>query len=258
MLDTITPVILTFNEAPNIGRTLEKLTWAHHVVVVDSQSTDDTLSIAKGFPNVRIFVRQITSLADQWNFAVHDTGIETEWVFRLDADYVLQGDLIAELASLTPPEVVDAYRVNFTYCIHGIPLRGSLYPPEYKLFRRSGVMFIQDGHTERPRFAGERAMLKGHVLHDDRKPISRWLWSQDRYMAAEAKKLSEVPLSSLDLIDRLRKHRLLGPLIVFLYCLFGKRLILDGRAGLYYTLQRTISEMILALNLLDAELRRDD
>jgi glycosyltransferase involved in cell wall biosynthesis len=258
MLDAITPVILTFNEAPNIGRTLEKLRWARRVVVVDSLSTDETLAIVAMFPNAQVFVRPINSLADQWNFAVHKTGIETEWVLRLDADYIVQDDFIAELAALKPADDIGAYRVKFSYCIHGILLRGSLYPTDYKLFRRRAVTFYQDGHTDRQRFSGKGEPLNGHILHDDRKPISRWLWAQDRYMAAEAKKLSEAPLSGLDLMDRLRRRRLLGPLIVFFYCLFWKGLILDGRAGLYYTLQRTISEMILALNLLDVELRRDE
>ncbi len=43
MLADITPVILTYNESANIGRSLERLTWAREVVIVDSGSTDDTL-----------------------------------------------------------------------------------------------------------------------------------------------------------------------------------------------------------------------
>ena len=46
MIDRITPVILTFNESPNIARTLGKLAWAGDVIVVDSHSDDDTLERA--------------------------------------------------------------------------------------------------------------------------------------------------------------------------------------------------------------------
>jgi len=99
-------------------------------------------------------------------------------------------------------------------------------------------------------------VLEGHVCHDDRKPISRWLSSQDKYMAAEAQKLSEAQTLNLDMIDRLRKYPAIAWLVVFFYCLFGKRLILDGRAGIYYALQRTTAEIILALNVLDKQLRR--
>ena len=62
MLDQITPVILTFNEAPNIGRTLSMLKWAKDIVIVDSISTDDTRDIARTYPNVRVFER----LFDRW------------------------------------------------------------------------------------------------------------------------------------------------------------------------------------------------
>lgn len=255
MLDEITPVIITFNEALNIGRTLKMLTWAREVVVVDSHSTDETLLIVATFPNTRVVLHPFTSLADQWNFAVHETGIQTEWVLRLDADYVLTDELIAELATLTPFDGVGGYRVNFGFSVHGRLLRTSIYPPDYKLFRRALLSFFQDGHTEKPRFTGGREALKGRIIHDDRKTVSRWLWSQDRYMLGELKKLTETPTAELDRIDRLRKHGVFAPILIFLYMLFWKRLILDGRAGLYYVFQRTAAETILALNLLDAQLR---
>jgi glycosyltransferase involved in cell wall biosynthesis len=46
MLDEITPLIITHDEAPNIARTLDKLVWARRIVVIDSGSTDDTVRIA--------------------------------------------------------------------------------------------------------------------------------------------------------------------------------------------------------------------
>ena len=52
MLDQITPLILTYNEAPNIGRTLAALAWARDIVVVDSFSDDETLEIASSFSQV--------------------------------------------------------------------------------------------------------------------------------------------------------------------------------------------------------------
>ena len=57
MLENVTPVILTFNERENIGRTLERLSWARDVVIVDSLSRDDTVDIASQFKNVRLFRR---------------------------------------------------------------------------------------------------------------------------------------------------------------------------------------------------------
>jgi len=54
----ITPLILTFNEAANIERTLARLTWAARVVVVDSFSTDDTVDICRRYANVDVVPRR--------------------------------------------------------------------------------------------------------------------------------------------------------------------------------------------------------
>ena len=72
MLDNITPVLLTFNEEPNIARTLAHLAWAKDIVVVDSGSTDGTLPTLANFPNVRVFDRRFDSHANQWRFATED------------------------------------------------------------------------------------------------------------------------------------------------------------------------------------------
>src|SRR5262245_24968598 len=100
MLDHITPVLLTFNEAENIGRTLSRLQWARDIVVVDSNSTDETLGIIAKFPQVRIFTRPYDTHANKWRFAVEETGMATNWILRLDADYQVTDDLVAELAQL--------------------------------------------------------------------------------------------------------------------------------------------------------------
>src|SRR5437764_11178163 len=99
MLEQITPLILTYNESPNIGRTLEQLRWARDIVVVDSLSDDETLEIAKGFPQVRVFQRQFDTHGVQWNFGLNETAISTEWVLALDADFVLSPELVDEIAS---------------------------------------------------------------------------------------------------------------------------------------------------------------
>ncbi len=254
MLNQITPVVSSYNEEPNLARTLDKLTWAKDIVLIDSASTDATLAIARRYRNVRVFQTPDLTLAGKWNFALAGTGIATDWILALDADYVVTDGLIEELSRLAPPPDVVAYRVNFTYCIYGRPLRHSIYPPDYKLLRRRGLSFVQDGHTQRTAFTGSARALNGYILHDDRKSLSRWLWSQDRYQAAEARKLLGRRIAELDLSDRIRRQAVFGPFLVFLHILFVKGLLWEGRAGLYYAFQRMAAELILALNLLDAEL----
>jgi glycosyltransferase involved in cell wall biosynthesis len=254
MLENITPVVLTWNEAENVGRCLERLRWAGRVVVVDSGSDDATSSIVGGFPNAVLVTRAFDRHADQWNFAVHETGIVTEWVLALDADYMIPPELVAEMGALLPDGGIAGYRARFRYVVAGRPLRGSLYPPVMVLFRRSAGRYIQDGHTQVLEVSGRVGELNHRIDHDDRKPLRRWLLNQDRYIEAEAEKLISMPRGSLSIPDRLRKA-LLAPFLVVPYTLFVKGTILDGLAGLHYTWQRAVAEMILAMKLIERRLR---
>src|SRR5260221_12282409 len=182
MLPSITPVILTLDEAPNIARTLAALAWAPEVVVVDSFSSDDTERIAKAFPNVRFVKRHFDSHAAQWNFAIDETGIESAWILALDADYVLTPGLVDELRALDPHSDLAGQWAQFEYCMFGKPLRGSVYPPVIALFRKGCGKYRQDGHTQRLELRGATAELARRIKHDDRKPVSRWIASQNRYM----------------------------------------------------------------------------
>jgi glycosyltransferase involved in cell wall biosynthesis len=256
VLSQITPVVLTYNEAANIGRTLERLAWAREVVVVDSHSTDETVAIAARFPNARVIQRQFDSHAAQWRFATAETGITSAWILRLDADYTVEPALRDEIATLAPAADLSAYLISFTYCMDGKPLRASLYPSLPVLFRRGRESFVQDGHTEKLRIEGPVVPLANRLLHDDRKTTERWLQSQSRYQAAEAEKLLSRPWGELSWPDRLRLTRVLGPLAVCVHCLLVKGLIFDGTAGLLYTAQRVTADIILSMHLLRRDLAR--
>lgn len=255
-LRSITPVILTWNEEPNIGRTLAALAWAEDIVVVDSLSTDRTAQICRDHPHVRVVERAFDAHAAQWNFATRECAVRTDWILALDADYVVSAELVRELESLEDGADVAAYEARFVYCVAGQPLRSGVYPPVTVLFRRGRGAYAQDGHTQRLAVDGRSARLRAPILHDDRKPLARWLASQARYMALEAEKLATAPAGSLGPADRLRKLVVPAPFLMFFYAYFVKGAILDGRPGLYYALQRAAAEAILSLSLLHRKLFR--
>ncbi|HKO18496.1 MAG TPA: glycosyltransferase family 2 protein [Acidobacteriaceae bacterium] len=250
-LQEITPLILTYNEDPNIARVLGKLDWAEHVVIVDSGSSDRTVDIASAFPQVQVFVRPFDNHVDQWNFGLDQ--ISTPWVLTMDADYVLTDHFVAELTRRAPLLDCDGYFARFRYCINGRLLRGSLYPPRLLLFKTGRGRYVADGHTQRLELEGRTGWFSSRIHHDDRKPLADWLRAQERYSQLEALKLRTEPVNSLDSTDRLRRHAWLIPLLTPAYCLFRKGLILDGRAGFYYTFQRTYTELLMALRLLEAD-----
>jgi glycosyltransferase involved in cell wall biosynthesis len=251
MLDRITPLILTYNEAPNIARTLEQLRWARDIVVVDSFSDDDTLALVADFPQARVFQRKFDSFAAQSNFGLRETGITTEWVLSMDADYVLTTEMVAELSSLAPESSVAGYRAHFTYCINGRRLRSGIYPSVTVLFRTSRGSYRDDGHAHRIVIDGEIGELKSRILHDDRKPLVRWFASQQNYAALEARKIVECRGAEMTLADRIRRMRVIAPFGMLLYCLIFRGGILDGWPGFYYALQRMLAELLLSLQLIE-------
>ena len=250
MLDQITPLILTYNEAPNIGRTLDRLRWAKEIIVVDSHSTDETTTIAQSFPNVRLIQRAFDTHQNQWQFALHETRITTEWVLALDADYIVTTDLRNELQNLNPANEIAGYRASFVYCIAGKRLNSGIYPPVTVLYRRTLANYVQDGHTQRISLTGHVETLQNPMLHDDRKPLSRWLEAQARYTKLEAQKLRAADPTELNTIDRLRRWPLIVPPLALFYCLVVRGGILDGWRGLYYGFQRVTAELMLSLYMI--------
>ncbi|MFM7601220.1 MAG: glycosyltransferase family 2 protein [Pseudanabaena sp.] len=254
MLEQITPLILTYNEAPNISRTLECLTWAKRIVVIDSFSDDQTLEILASYPVVEVYQRQFDTHTLQWNYGLMH--INTEWIFSLDADYILSKELIREIHLLFDRpnfNLLDGYFAKFRYCVFGKSLRGTLLPPRQVLFRKNKAIYIDDGHTQLLRLHGKSGNLQACIYHDDRKSLSRWLQSQDRYLLIEAQKLLTTPNNELSFGDRLRKQKIIAPIVVLFYCLIIKGGILDGWVGWYYAWQRTLAETLLAIRLIELE-----
>jgi glycosyltransferase involved in cell wall biosynthesis len=253
VLEQITPLISTNNEAPNIARTVGKLLWAKRIVVIDSGSTDATLDRLRGFPQVDVIQHPFDDFASQCNFGLTQVG--TPWVLSLDADYELSDILVEEFAGLRSPDGVAGYRARFVYRIHGRALRGTLYPPRVVLYRKDKARYRNEGHGHRVAIDGEVLSLAGIIYHDDRKPLARWFDSQQRYAQVEARYLIETPTAKLKRSDRIRRLGWTAPIGVLLYTLFAKGCILDGWPGWYYALQRLCAETLIALEILERRLR---
>lgn len=257
MIEKITPLLLTYNEAPNIERTLQRLTWAKKIVIIDSLSSDETLKILQGYPQVEVFHRKFDSFANQCNYGL--SKLESTWVLSLDADYILSEDFIVEIENLPEYPEVDSYIIQFKYCVFGKPLHGTLLPPRQVLYKREKAVYKDDGHAHRVIVEGTSKQLSSYIYHDDRKPLSHWLWAQDRYMVIEAHKLTQIPDSELSWSDRIRKQKILAPFVILFYCLILKGGILDGWHGWYYAFERVLAEVLLSIRLIEYEkLQKED
>lgn len=145
MRQTVACAIVVFNEERNIREALDSVSWMDEIVVVDSYSTDNTMSICREFTS-HVFQRKWNGFGEQKNFAIDHTS--ADWVFILDADERVSADLKAEIkrvieaADQSGPVAYSLPRKNYYY---GEWVRwGGVYPDyQLRLFRR-GVGRLDD------------------------------------------------------------------------------------------------------------------
>lgn len=251
--EILTAVVLTWNEEQNIARTLSRLGWLETVVVVDSGSTDKTIALVQSFPNTQLYHRPFDTHAQQWNYGL--SLCKSEWVLSLDADYILTETFIAETQAHLQTPGTSAFLARFDFSVFGKPLTGNNTTPRPVLFRKDDCYYYDNGHTQRLGINGPTGTYHSKIVHDDRKPLSRWLLNQAAYTRKEADMLLQTG-TGLSMMSKVRKTRWLAPVFVFFYCLIIKGMLFNGWRGWHYTLQRTLVEILITLHLVEYKLEK--
>ncbi len=135
----ISAVIITFNEEKNIRRALESVGWADEIIVVDSDSTDNTRDIAESL-GACVFIQKWLGFSKQKQFAVEKASFE--WIFSLDADEEVSSSLITEILNikdLPENEEADGYKIPRLSFYMNRPIRhGGWYPDrQLRFFNRN-------------------------------------------------------------------------------------------------------------------------
>jgi glycosyltransferase involved in cell wall biosynthesis len=254
MIDNITPVVLSYNEAANIGRTLARLDWAATIVVLDSGSTDETREIAVRHANVKWFERAFDNHRAQWTYAINETGITTEYVLALDADMQVTEGFVNELQNFIAGDFAGG-EVGFIYSYYGRALAGSLYPNQVRVFRRRDVIVTQVDHSQHFAVKGKVYRFRDRLIHDDRKSLEHWVAAQVSYQ-----ELNDLAISnggSGRFRDYLRRSGLMPPVMaLFAYLRSGGPL--GGAASARYAYERLVCESLLAIRLLNRRLEKSE
>ena len=82
-MNKISVIVITKNEENNISDCLKSVEWADEIIVVDSESTDKTIELAKAFTD-KIFIRKWEGYVPQKKYAL--SLAKNEWILSLDAD----------------------------------------------------------------------------------------------------------------------------------------------------------------------------
>lgn len=197
MLD-ITAIILTYNEELHIRRCLENVNaFVKKVYVIDSPSTDKTVEICKEFPNVEVVVHKYPgNQAEQFNWALNNVEIDTEWVLRLDADEYLLPELVVELKEKLPMMSEEITGITFKrrHMFLGRWMKRGTYPVMIlRMFRKGKAVCEQrlmDEHIEL--LEGENVTFEYDFVDHNLNNISWWAQKHVNYTVREAAELLDV------------------------------------------------------------------
>jgi glycosyltransferase involved in cell wall biosynthesis len=251
----LTVIVLTKDEEAGLAKTLGQLTDFEQVVVIDSNSTDRTVEIAKecGAEVVNFTWDGTYPKKKQW--AIENCNPRHQWIFLLDADEYPSPALIEELRALTatlPTSKFAAYDIHLSYRFAGKFLRfghrvtkRSLLNPAHTAFpvmddlAAPGIREVE-GHYQ-PVASGSLGTLRGRLFHDDQDPVRSWFERHNRYSDWEAylrvndkarRDVASKRTAKGAFFDRVP----FKPLVFFVYSFLARGGLLDGRAGFDYAL----------------------
>lgn len=188
----ITAIILTKNEEVNIVDCIESISnTVSRIIVIDSYSTDHTVSLAKRL-GAEVYQHPFETHAKQFRHALKIANIQTKWILRIDADERLTAESAAELESICNSNMdtdVTGIVVRFKKNFLGKDLyHGGVYPWKKLICYKNGMGDVENRAMDEHIvvFAGRVVELKNDSLHFDFKSMEAWVAKHNWYSSKEA------------------------------------------------------------------------
>ena len=158
-------VIIARNEEANIGRCLESVKWADEIILIDNNSDDRTVEIARQY-NAQVYNHD-------WNGygPAKQAGLERasgKWILSIDADEVVSSELAAEINRIcVQNDNANGYYIPRLTSFLGRWIRHSQWYPDYvlRLFKRTKGRFTDSLVHESVEIDGVVKYLKNDLLH---------------------------------------------------------------------------------------------
>jgi len=239
----ISVIILTKNEELNIKDCLETVKWADEILIIDSGSTDNTLSIASGY-NTRIIADAPDSFAEKRILSIERSS--NDWIFFLDADERATPELQKELIEFEPREGINGYILTRRNYYFGQWLRYSgVYPDKHiRLFNRKFASVTPRLIHEGVEVTGGTAEMKGEFLHYSFRDMTHMMDKINFY-------------STLEALDKFKKGKKISKTGVFTHALstflrvyFSRKGYKDGSGGFFISFCYAMDNFLSHLKLL--------
>jgi glycosyltransferase involved in cell wall biosynthesis len=181
----ISAVVITYNEEKNIRRCLESLKFADEIVVVDSESKDKTVSIAREYTE-KIFIQKWLGFARQREFACKLAS--SEWVLNVDADEVVTPELAEEIKKkIDVFSEIDGYWIRRRSKFLGRWIEHAWQPDwVLRLLKKGKGILVEKQVHEGVSLKGETGRLKGKIEHYPFENLSHNLKKLDSYTTLSA------------------------------------------------------------------------
>jgi glycosyltransferase involved in cell wall biosynthesis len=275
-------IIPARNEARNLPRCLASIEDFAEVYVVDSQSTDSTIEVARGYGVQVVQFHYQGGWPKKRQWAMDNLPITCDWILLLDADEILTAELISEIRLAIQNPAVDGYYVALQMYFLGRALRhGDASFWKLSLFRRGKGKYEcrlknQDGSMadmevhEHIYMEGPSAKLKNPLIHHNIESLSRYIQKHDEYSNWEARVLvgtgdgSEISASLFGSQAQRRrwlKSKLFAvpgsPVLLFLYRYLFRLGFLDGVPGLIYCVFQAVQMFHTKAKIYELRSRKD-
>ena len=221
-------VVITKNEESNIQDCLRSAQWADELIVVDAESGDRTVELARA-SGAKISVRPWPGFGLQKNYGIDQAS--SDWILILDADERVTEELREEVRTCIErwrPGGPAAYRIPRRNFFYGAWVRGGGVYPDYqvRLFRRGLAQYNDVAVHENLLVDGEIGTLVGHFDHYTERRIQDHFKKFGLYttMAAQEKAKKVRLVRWIDLVFR--------PLVVLGKTYVLKQGFRDGVRGL--------------------------
>jgi len=241
----ISATIITFNEEESIERCLRSLSWVKEIIVVDSYSTDKTVTLCKKY-GAKVFLHPWTTYAQQKNYSVSKTS--NDWIFSIDADEEISEELKNEILQLddrNPPYVGYSISRPTRYLGRWIGRNNPNY--QIRLFHKRHGKWNNVLVHERLLVKGTVGRLQSPLLHYSYKGIYDQL--------EKIKTYSE--LSACELYSHNHRFSLYKIVLIFpkefFSCYILKKGFLDGIQGFIQSIFAAYSRFIVHARLYELE-----
>ncbi|MCP4006968.1 MAG: glycosyltransferase family 2 protein [bacterium] len=248
----VSGVVICFNEADRIARTLESLSFCDEIVVIDSCSTDGTAEVARRFTD-RVIEQDFLGYVKQKNFALDQA--THDWVVCLDSDEVLTPELVLTIRAAIErdPEFSGGFQLDRVTRFLGIwHDRGEWYPDwQLRVFRRSAGHWTGLDPHDRVEVPGAVIRLEGRFEHYNYRDLADHIQTIDKFSASLAQSMydSGVRFRLLDLLVR--------PFTRFLKGYFLRQGFRLGLPGFLVSISTSYYVFMKYAKLWELELRRE-